>query len=87
LILNWIHLTTSGQTGTAGANTMLGTVNCNTAAASAVLTIYNGTSASGTVVAVIDCSRVGSHWYGVRLPAGLYYALSGGNADVTLGIS
>lgn len=63
----------------------LGTVNINTGAASAVLTLYNGTSGSGTVVAVVDASTKSSHAFVVLCENGIYYDLAGGNADVTIG--
>ncbi len=61
------------------------TVNVNTGATSAVLTIYNSATASGTPVAIIDASAPISRCYGVYCPDGIFVDLSGGNADVTVG--
>lgn len=69
----------------ANGSSVLWTVNVNTGAVSAVLTIYDGTSASGTVVAVIDAASKGSWTYGVLCDDGIFAVLSGGNADVTIG--
>lgn len=68
-----------------GSAVTLGTVNVDTAAASAVLKIYDGTSASGTLVASIDASAKGSYTYLTRLPNGMFVDLSGGTADCTIG--
>ena len=65
----------------------LWTVNVNTGATSAVLTIYNSDAASGTPVAVIDASSPSSRAYGVYCSNGIFVDLSGGNADVTIGYS
>jgi hypothetical protein len=60
----------------------------NKTASSAVLTVYHGVDNTGEVIAVIDASTaIGSLWYGVYCPNGIYYALTGGNADITLGCS
>jgi hypothetical protein len=66
-------------------SSILGTVNVNTGGASAVLTIYDGTSASGIVKAVIDASTKSSHGYLILCSNGIYIALSGNDADVTIG--
>lgn len=84
---NYYHTATTATKVLAGAGTSvtLIAVNVGTGAVSGVLTIYDGQDATGTVVATIDASAKGSYWFGgVRLPAGLYVALSGGNADVTV---
>lgn len=64
---------------------MLGTVNVNTGATSAVLTIYDAESASGSPVAVIDASAPISRGYFIYCHNGIFVDLSGGNADVTIG--
>lgn len=69
-----------------GGHAFLGTVNVNTGAASATFSIYDGTSASGTLIAVIDASSKSSHYYGVRCPNGIFCVLAAGNADVTVGV-
>lgn len=63
----------------------LWTVNVNTGAASATLSIYDGTSASGTLIAVVDCENPGSYGYGVLCPNGIFAVLADGDADVTIG--
>jgi len=64
----------------------LWSVNVNTGAASAVLKIYNNTSAvAADIIATIDASATGSFWYGVLCPKGIFAVLSGGNADITIG--
>lgn len=60
-------------------------MNVNTGATSAVVTIYNAESASGTPVAVIDASAPISRCYAIYCPGGIFVDLSGGNADVTIG--
>ena len=69
----------------AGGMPALWTVNVNTAAASAVLTIYDGTSTTGSKVATVDASQIASKGYGISCPNGIYINMSGGNADVTIG--
>jgi hypothetical protein len=64
--------------------TRLAHINVGTAAASAVLTVYDGQSASGSVVASIDCSAVGRYEFDAVLKNGLFCVLSGGNARVTV---
>lgn len=85
--LTYTHLSAQGNASVALADggARLFTVNVNTGATSAVLTIYNGTDANGDVVAVIDASAAGSFFYGVKCNDGIYAALSGGDADVTIG--
>lgn len=71
--------------GAAGAEVCLFDVNVGTSAASAVLTLYDGTGTGGVVKAVIDASAKGTyHFSGLRFPAGLYADLTGGNAKVTV---
>ena len=87
MALRYVHLTTSGQTQRIGGNnawSTLWTVNVNTAAAAAALTIYDGDS-SGSVIAVVDATSAKSLCYGVVAKNGLYLSLAGGNADVTVG--
>lgn len=75
----------SFSVGGPGSSVVLGTVNVGVAAASAVVKVYNGTSAAGTQVAQIDATTTGSYGFLVTLDAGLFVDLSGGNADVTVG--
>lgn len=67
-------------------HTNLVCVTVNTGAASAILKLYDGQdSTSGTLVAQIDASVGGAYWFGgARLSKGLYFDLSGGNADITI---
>lgn len=84
---NYYHTaaTATKKLADAGTSVTLVAINVNTGAASAVLTVYDGVDATGTVVATIDASAKGSYWFGgVRLPAGLCVVLSGGTADVTV---
>lgn len=91
-----INLSSAGQSfvrgaaaakdGTGGSQATLLQVNINTAAASAVLTLYNGVSTTGTKCATIDCSSSSSRslTFGTRHSNGLYGQLTGGNADVSI---
>ena len=63
----------------------LWTVNVNTGAPSAILKIYDGESAAGTLIAEIDASSKSSVAYGCLCDDGIYWQLSGGNAQVTIG--
>lgn len=87
-----INLNSAGQSFTrgvvAGAATeqvVLGQININTTAASAVLTLYTGPSTTGSKFATIDCSSSSSRalTFNTR-HRGLYGQLTGGNADVTI---
>lgn len=78
------HLSATGTVFAAPGPGMLGTVNVNTGASSAVVTIYNNTSAAGVVVATIDASAACTRVYACRLSKGITWVLSGGNADVTV---
>lgn len=73
---------TSGRVSGPGT---LWTVNVNTGASSAVVTVYDSDAASGTPVAVIDASAPISRAYGVYCHNGIFVDVSGGNADVTIG--
>lgn len=71
--------------GAAGAGAYLYSINVDTAAASAVVTVYRGTSTSGTVVATLDASsKSTSHFYGSFFGSGLFVKLTGGNAKVSV---
>lgn len=64
----------------------LWSVNVNTGVATATLKIYNNTSAvAADLIATIDCSVVGSYWYGVICAKGIFCVLAGANADITVG--
>lgn len=82
-----IYLSTiaGSAAGTAGtAKVRLFDVVVGTGAASAVVTIYEGSSASGTVVAVIDASASRDHHFGGLPLNGLYVDQTGGAAKVTV---
>ena len=56
-------------------------------AASGVCTVYNGQTASGTVVATIDCSTIdaqGTYEFDCYLDTGLFVAVTGGAARVSV---
>ncbi len=79
------YLATDGDTAAWPANACLERIVVGTAAASAVVTVYNGTSASGEVKAVITAAAIGNFAFlGARFPRGLFVALSAGNAKVTV---
>lgn len=80
-----INTVTQKQLAPAGGDAQLWTVNVNTAAAGAVLTIYDGTSTSGAKVATIDASKNGSYCYGVVCKNGIFLDLAVGTADCTIG--
>jgi hypothetical protein len=79
-------MTTSGNTGTlggVGGGGTLVSVNVNTGAASAVLTL-KVKDTNGATIAVIDASAKGSYQYGCNIQNGVFASLAGGNADVTI---
>ncbi len=79
-------MATANDDATFPAHTQLWTVTVGTAAASAVVTVYNGTATTDEVKAVIDASAVGQYrFYGARFPNGLYVQLTAGNAKVSVG--
>lgn len=83
------HLATANDTfslGNSTAGAYLYAVNVNTKAASAVVTVYNGTSTSDPVVAVIDAATaaIDHDFHCLRLPKGCFVKLTAGNADVTV---
>lgn len=78
-------LATANDTATYGAQAQLFAINVSTAAASAVVTVYNGVDTSGAVFDTIDASSKGtSHYYGARFPKGLFVKLTAGNAKVSV---
>ena len=80
------HLATANDTASWGANAVLHRIVIGTKAASAVVTVYNGTSTSDPVAATIDAATaaISLNFGGARFPAGLFVKLTGGNADVTV---
>lgn len=79
------HISSVGTYVIARSSSELGTVNVNTGAGSAILTIYNSAAGSGDIVAVIDATTKSSHAFVVYCAAGITAVLAGGNADVTIG--
>ena len=70
-----------------GGGGELWSVNVNTAAAGGILKIYNDvTAVTPNLVATIDCSAIGSFWYGVYCQRGITAVLSGASPDVTIGV-
>jgi hypothetical protein len=84
------YLATANDTYTAGGAgnpADLLAIVVGTAAASAVVTVYNGSSTSGAVMATIDASAINFFEFGddgMHCPAGLFVKLTGGNAKVTV---
>lgn len=79
------HISSTGTYVIAAGDAELSTVNINTGAGSATLTVYNSAAGSGDVVAVIDATTKSSHGFIVACPLGITAVLAGGNADVTIG--
>lgn len=86
-MLRYRHVSTisSGLIAPTSSGAVLWNVNVNTGSAGALLKIYDGTSTSGTLVASIDCSQIATLWYAVYCPSGIFFDLSVGAADVTIG--
>jgi hypothetical protein len=78
------HFTTANdEAGADGPATLCG-INVNAGAASAVVTVYNNTSAAAPTVAVIDASVEGSYDFHYLRLSNLWVKLTAGNADVTV---
>lgn len=87
-MLSFKHVNTisSGVVAPASGGAIFWVANVNTGSGTAVLKVYNNTSAvAADLVASIDCTAIASLWYGVYCPKGIFYDLSGGAADVTIG--
>lgn len=69
----------------APSGAQLWSVNVTRAAAGANISLYDGSSNGGLLVADIDGSQLGSYWFGVLCPNGIYYQNSGSAASVTIG--
>lgn len=79
------YLATANDEAVWGEDAQLLSITVGTAAASAVITVYDGTSTSGEVRALIDGNVVDSHpFYGSRFGRGLFVKLTGGNAKVSV---
>jgi predicted TIM-barrel enzyme len=88
-----IGATTTGSQITAVSGSKLKSIVVNTAAASAVLTVYDATLIAGVggpipngaaVIAVVDASIAGTRFYGTSVINGVSVVLSGANADLTI---
>jgi hypothetical protein len=77
-----VHVTASTPVAENGGG-ILHTVNINTGASGATVTLYDGTSDTGAELAVISAAAAGTFTYDALLKAGLYVALSG-SPDVTV---
>lgn len=78
-----IHLNAAANYGPAGGKgsfARLGNVEVTTSAAAAVITIYDGQDATGTVVAVIDASVKGHYAFDCLLKNGIFAVVSGSSA-------
>ena len=56
----------------------------NTAAASAVATVFDSPTSTGTKIATIDASATNNFFYGNACRSGLTVVTSGGSADITV---
>ena len=87
---NYTHInanTTGTQVGPASANVTLHAVTINSKGATAnLLTIYDGTSTGGTVIAVVDTTvTFGTLVYDVVTTNGIFVVLAAGTAaDLTI---
>ncbi len=73
-----------GPFGGLGSWTYLKRIVIGTGAASAVATVYDGQTTSGTVLATIDASAKGFYDFDCVCKDGVLVVLSGGNADTTV---
>lgn len=81
-----VHLATNGDTamlGGVGSGANLISVNVNKGGIGAILTLRVANS-TGAVIAVITASTPFDYQYGCLVNNGIYCALTGGNADVTV---
>ena len=80
-----IHLAAAGSTLLKTGSGMIRSMDINTTSASSTLTIYDGTSAAGTVMAVIDCSKsaVNVGTVGWPFKTGCFLVLTG-SPDITI---
>ena len=79
------YMDTANQTVTTnGQGATLGSINVGTQLATAVVTVYHGTSTSDPVVATIDASVANTFNFDLYLPKGLFVKLTAANAKVTV---
>lgn len=77
------HLTTTGLVFTGPS--VIHTININTKAALAsAVSVYDGTSAAGTLIAVIDGTINASYVLDVYCAVGIYISVSASNPDLTI---
>jgi hypothetical protein len=71
--------------GGANSEAKLHKINVSTAAATSIVTVYHGTSTSGTVVDTIDAASKGTtHYEGARFPNGLFVKMTVAAAKVSV---
>jgi hypothetical protein len=75
-------VTATGPVAESGGG-ILHTVVINTGVSAATVTLYDGTSTAGAVIAVVSAAAAGTFIYDAVLHKGLYVALSG-SPDVTV---
>ncbi len=82
----WTHMAAAATKVIHSRSAVLGSVIINTKAASAVVTVYDSSSGSGNIIAIIDASvETGNpREFNVTCPAGLTVVMAGGNADITI---
>src|SRR5438477_118349 len=81
----YFHISTQATFTIASGGVSLIAVTVNNGAASAVVTVYDGMSATATpVIATINASAAGNFFYGNVCHGGLTVVQSGGSADVTI---
>ena len=79
------YFAAADETALFGRDACLHSVTVGTLAAAAVVTVYNGTSTSGEVKAIINAAAEKHVTFdGARFPAGLFIKLTGGNATVSV---
>lgn len=77
------HINAAGNTqAVTGTGVLLGVV-VNTGVSGATVTLYDGTSAAGTLIAVISAATQGGFTYGVGVTTGLFVVVAG-TPDVTV---
>lgn len=86
-MLRYVHGAAVGNfpVAAAGGGAVLWNVIVNTAAVGAVVKVYDGVDATGTLVCSVDASTVQGPWYGYYCKSGIFAVMSGGNADFSLG--
>ncbi len=71
--------------GASGSGAYLHRVDVGTGVATAVVTVYEGSSTSGTVIATIDAATKSNHNYGgIYLSGGMFVKLTTAAASVTV---